>query len=55
MKLIDLKWYRLPQPDEPQRKRVYAVLLAAAVIAALIAIGWSLGIGGFGEWSLFEE
>ena len=55
MKLIDLKWYRLPQTDDPQRKKVYAVLLAAAVIAVLIALGWSLGIGGFGEWSLFEE
>lgn len=55
MKLIQLKWHRLPRPDDPQRKRIYAVLLAAAVVAALIVIGWSLGVVGFGEWSLFEK
>lgn len=55
MKHIELKWSRLHWPEEGQRKWVYVTLIAAAVVAALIAIGWSLGVGGLGEWSLFEE
>ena len=55
MKHIELKWHRPHWPEGAPRKRIYATLIAAAVVAALMVIGWSLGVGGLGEWSLFEE
>ena len=42
-------------PAEWQSKRVYRVIAAVVVLAAVIAIGWYAGTGGFGEWSLFQE
>lgn len=55
MKHVELKGYRFHLPEEAQMKWIYAALVAAAVLAALIAVGWYLGVAGLGEWSLFEE
>ncbi len=42
-------------PAETQRKWMYSALIAVIVLAALIAVGWYAGVGGFEEWGLFEE
>lgn len=55
MKHITFKWPHIHSPTEAQSKWLYVTVVAALVIAALVAGGWYLGVGGFGEWSLFEE
>lgn len=54
MKHIAVKWPHFHLPDEVQKKWMY-VLVAAVVLAALIVVGWYASVGGFGEWSLFQE
>ena len=55
MKHIATNWPNFHLNTQGQGKWVYAAVVAAVVLAALIVIGWYAGTGGFGEWSLFQE
>ncbi len=55
MKHIEMKWPHFHPPSEAQRKWMYAALIAAIVLAGLVAVGWYVSLGGFGEWGLFQE
>ncbi len=55
MKHIAVKWPHFHLPEQAQRTWIYAALIAAVVLAALVALGWYAGVGGFGEWGLFQE
>jgi len=48
MKHAAIKWPHFHMPEQAHNKWIYA-LVAAVVLAALIAVGWYAGLGGFGE------
>ncbi len=54
MKHLAIRWPHLHLSTEAQARWIY-LAIAAIVLAALIAVGWFAAVGGFGEWSLFEE
>ena len=55
MKHLAIRWPHLHLPTEAQARWIYVAIVAAIFLAALIALGWFAAVGGFGEWSLFEE
>ena len=54
MKHIELKRPHFHLSPEAQKKWMYTAIAVIAV-AAIVALGWYAGMGGFGEWALFEE
>ena len=54
MKYIVINLPNFHEAKLEQKQRIVAAIVAAVVVAAL-AVGWYAGIGGFAEWSLFQN